>query len=130
MAEPSGIPAEWYPPVLADAVTEVGRDTDERPPMTEHARRPTASSIRTGYDRWASVYDSDANPLPALEEPVVRGGRGRARFDDTRLGMWDREVGDLVGSLERDRHGRRLLRGDAGQSPREARRREHSIPGS
>ena len=27
------------------------------------------SSVREGYDRWALVYDSDANPLPALEQP-------------------------------------------------------------
>ncbi len=27
--------------------------------------------IRAGYDRWALVYDHDANPLPALEEPIV-----------------------------------------------------------
>jgi SAM-dependent methyltransferase len=30
------------------------------------------SGVRPGYDRWAAVYDHDANPLPALEEPVVR----------------------------------------------------------
>ncbi len=29
------------------------------------------SPIRLGYDRWALVYDHDANPLPALEEPFV-----------------------------------------------------------
>jgi ubiquinone/menaquinone biosynthesis C-methylase UbiE len=29
------------------------------------------SAIRAGYDRWALVYDYDANPLPALEEPFV-----------------------------------------------------------
>jgi malonyl-CoA O-methyltransferase len=29
------------------------------------------SAIRDGYDRWALVYDHDANPLPALEEPFV-----------------------------------------------------------
>jgi hypothetical protein len=29
-------------------------------------------SIRAGYDRWGLVYDHDANPLPALEEPFVR----------------------------------------------------------
>lgn len=34
------------------------------------------SSVRAGYDRWASVYDHDANPLPALEEPVVRRAIG------------------------------------------------------
>jgi malonyl-CoA O-methyltransferase len=32
---------------------------------------PEGSSIRQGYDRWAMVYDHDANPLPALEEPFV-----------------------------------------------------------
>jgi ubiquinone/menaquinone biosynthesis C-methylase UbiE len=30
------------------------------------------AGVRPGYDRWAVVYDHDANPLPALEEPVVR----------------------------------------------------------
>lgn len=30
------------------------------------------SAVRAGYDRWARVYDHDANPLPALEEPRVR----------------------------------------------------------
>jgi ubiquinone/menaquinone biosynthesis C-methylase UbiE len=32
---------------------------------------PDLSSVRVGYDRWAAVYDHDANPLQALEEPVV-----------------------------------------------------------
>jgi malonyl-CoA O-methyltransferase len=30
------------------------------------------ASVQGGYDRWAAVYDHDANPLQALEEPVVR----------------------------------------------------------
>jgi ubiquinone/menaquinone biosynthesis C-methylase UbiE len=30
------------------------------------------SSVRGGYDRWAAVYDHDANPLQGLEGPVVR----------------------------------------------------------
>ena len=30
------------------------------------------ASVKTGYNDWAVVYDHDANPLPALEEPVVR----------------------------------------------------------
>ena len=34
------------------------------------------SSVRGGYDRWAAVYDHDANPLPPLEEPVVRHAVG------------------------------------------------------
>jgi malonyl-CoA O-methyltransferase len=29
-------------------------------------------STRDGYDRWASVYDDDGNPLIALEEPLVQ----------------------------------------------------------
>jgi ubiquinone/menaquinone biosynthesis C-methylase UbiE len=36
-------------------------------------------AIRAGYDRWARVYDHDANPLPALEEPLVRAAVGDAR---------------------------------------------------
>ena len=34
------------------------------------------SEVREGYDRWASVYDHDANPLPALEDPHVRRALG------------------------------------------------------
>ena len=39
---------------------------------------PTAF-VREGYDRWAEVYDHDANPVPPLEEPVVRGAVGDPR---------------------------------------------------
>ncbi|HJQ79673.1 MAG TPA: class I SAM-dependent methyltransferase [Lacipirellulaceae bacterium] len=34
------------------------------------------SDVRCGYDRWATVYDHDANPLPALEEPIMRRAIG------------------------------------------------------
>ncbi len=37
------------------------------------------SSVRGGYDRWASVYERDANPLMALEEPALRAAVGDAR---------------------------------------------------
>jgi ubiquinone/menaquinone biosynthesis C-methylase UbiE len=37
------------------------------------------ASVRDGYDRWAAVYESDANPLPALEAPVVRSAVGDVR---------------------------------------------------
>ena len=40
---------------------------------------PCPGSVRAGYDRWALVYDHDANPLPALEEPVVREAVGDVR---------------------------------------------------
>lgn len=33
-----------------------------------HSVLPT----KQGYDRWASIYDSDGNPLIALEEPVIK----------------------------------------------------------
>jgi malonyl-CoA O-methyltransferase len=39
----------------------------------------TLSSVKSGYDRWAAVYDHDANPLPALEEPIVRRAAGDVR---------------------------------------------------
>jgi len=37
------------------------------------------SSVRVGYDRWANVYDHDANPLQALEEPFMRRAIGDPR---------------------------------------------------
>ncbi|MFH1418829.1 MAG: class I SAM-dependent methyltransferase [Planctomycetota bacterium] len=33
---------------------------------------PIKLDARTGYDRWAQVYDTEGNPLVQLEEPVVR----------------------------------------------------------
>jgi ubiquinone/menaquinone biosynthesis C-methylase UbiE len=38
--------------------------------------KPHGTSVRSGYDRWATIYDSEANPLIALEEPVVRAALG------------------------------------------------------
>src|SRR5438874_11673173 len=37
------------------------------------------AAVRGGYDRWAAVYDHDANPLQALEGPVVRAAVGDVR---------------------------------------------------
>jgi SAM-dependent methyltransferase len=34
---------------------------------------------RIGYDQWAAIYDRDANPLPALEEPLVEELLGDVR---------------------------------------------------
>jgi malonyl-CoA O-methyltransferase len=47
--------------------------------MSAENQSPESSEIRSGYDRWSAVYDDDANPLPALEEPVVRGRLGPVR---------------------------------------------------
>jgi malonyl-CoA O-methyltransferase len=35
--------------------------------------------VQTGYDGWAAVYDHDANPLIALEQPRVRAALGDVR---------------------------------------------------
>jgi ubiquinone/menaquinone biosynthesis C-methylase UbiE len=41
---------------------------------------PTISpTVQSGYNRWAAVYDHDANPLVNLEEPVVREAVGDVR---------------------------------------------------
>ena len=45
--------------------------------------------VRTGYDRWAAVYDHDLNPLQALEEPYVRDALG----DIAGLGVLDMGCG-------------------------------------
>lgn len=37
------------------------------------------SGVQAGYDRWAQVYDHDANPLQGLEEPQVRAALGNVR---------------------------------------------------
>ena len=37
------------------------------------------AGVREGYDRWSAVYDHDANPLLALEEPRVREALGDPR---------------------------------------------------
>ena len=45
--------------------------------MTDHDRKTVSeTSVRRGYDRWASIYDHEANPLIALEEPRVREALG------------------------------------------------------
>ncbi len=47
--------------------------------MSDDAQSDQDVSVRAGYDRWATVYDHDANPLPALEEPLVRAAAGEVR---------------------------------------------------
>lgn len=40
---------------------------------------PAVLPTRQGYDRWAATYDSDGNPLVALEKPVIKALLGRVR---------------------------------------------------
>jgi len=37
---------------------------------------PDISSVKDGYDRWSSVYDSDGNPMQVLEGPVIQQAFG------------------------------------------------------
>ena len=55
--------------------TDVTSDLHHR--STERIEK--TASVRAGYDRWALVYDHDANPLPALEEPHMRDAAGDVR---------------------------------------------------
>ena len=69
---------------------------------------PVPLAIRAGYDRWAGVYDHDGNPLPALEEPLVRQAigdvRGRAVLDlgcgTGRHALWLAAAGATVTAVD------------------------------
>jgi ubiquinone/menaquinone biosynthesis C-methylase UbiE len=54
-------------------VGEATPDHGTTAPQTVYQRRMTVDhlSTREGYDRWAEIYDTDGNPLIALEEPQV-----------------------------------------------------------
>ena len=47
--------------------------------MSGRWRKARVVPAREGYDRWAAVYDSDGNPMVALEEPLVRALLGPVR---------------------------------------------------
>src|SRR6185295_11091337 len=76
--------------------------------MPEPASPRTSPSIRAGYDGWAAVYDHDANPLLALEEPLVRAvvgdARGLAALDlgcgTGRHALWLARAGASVTALD------------------------------
>lgn len=54
-------------------------ETDVRSAMPAPEKNDQLATVRAGYDRWARVYDHDANPLPALEDPHVRAAVGDVR---------------------------------------------------
>jgi ubiquinone/menaquinone biosynthesis C-methylase UbiE len=66
------------------------------------------SLVQSGYDRWAEVYDHDANPLQALEGPVVRrvvgDPRGLSVLDlgcgTGRHALWLAEAGASVTAVD------------------------------
>ncbi len=47
--------------------------------MPDKTHHDQLAQTRTGYDQWAPVYDCDANPLQALEQPRVRALLGDVR---------------------------------------------------
>jgi malonyl-CoA O-methyltransferase len=72
------------------------------------ADEPDPEGVRGGYDRWSEIYDHEANPLIALEEPVVREAtgdvRGRSVLDlgcgTGRHAMWLAEAGAVVTAVD------------------------------
>jgi malonyl-CoA O-methyltransferase len=40
------------------------------------------TAVRSGYDRWSTIYDDEANPLITLEEPAMRAAIGDPRGVD------------------------------------------------
>ncbi|MBI2407283.1 MAG: class I SAM-dependent methyltransferase [Gemmatimonadetes bacterium] len=50
--------------------------------MRDHEQDGAADplgTVRAGYDRWAAVYDHDANPMQGLEGPLLRAAIGDVR---------------------------------------------------
>ncbi len=92
--------------------------------MRQAGPEPAGSSVRQGYDRWAAVYDHDANPLSALEEPFVRVAagdvRGRRVLDlgcgTGRHALWLASQGASVTALDFSRGMLREARSKAGPS--------------
>jgi ubiquinone/menaquinone biosynthesis C-methylase UbiE len=64
--------------------------------------------VQAGYDRWATIYEHDGNPLQALEEPLVRQTvadvRGLTVLDlgcgTGRHSMWLAEAGARVTGID------------------------------
>src|SRR5512143_2989861 len=85
------------PPADADTATVV---TQPLPPEGDRVQR--------GYDRWAAVYDHEANPLLPLEEPLVREAlgdvSGRALLDlgcgTGRHALWLASAGAVVTAVD------------------------------
>lgn len=66
------------------------------------------SNVKQGYDRWALIYDHDSNPLPALEEPVVKRLAGQVNQSNIldlgcgtgRHAVWLAQAGSRVTAVD------------------------------
>lgn len=73
--------------------------------MSSH---PLLAGVKAGYNRWSVVYDHDANPLPALEEPLVRHALSDVRNQKVldlgcgtgRHAMWLAQAGAQVTAVD------------------------------
>ena len=69
---------------------------------------PAGDEVRLGYDRWAAIYDREANPLLPLEEPAVHEALGDVRGLDVldlgcgtgRHALWLAAAGAIVTGLD------------------------------
>jgi malonyl-CoA O-methyltransferase len=76
--------------------------------MSESAPPDPLGHVREGYDRWSRVYDHDANPLIALEDPAVRDAVGEVRAlrvldlgcGTGRHALWMAEAGAVVTAVD------------------------------
>ncbi|MBA4186853.1 MAG: class I SAM-dependent methyltransferase [Planctomycetaceae bacterium] len=76
--------------------------------MEEVSMTDPLQAVRDGYDRWAAVYDHDANPLQAIEEPIVRAAVGDVRGVRTldlgcgtgRHALWLADSGAVVTAVD------------------------------
>src|SRR5262249_51788514 len=82
---PAGRPANPGGPVRRDEVAARRPHVREGDRLAHQAAEPRMTpdaellSTREGYDRWAAVYDTDGNPVVALEEPLVDALLGDVR---------------------------------------------------
>src|SRR5262245_49167536 len=61
----------------ASRMIHAGNTVDSMPPA--ESSQGGVLGTREGYDRWSAIYDSDGNPLVALEEPEVSRWIGEPR---------------------------------------------------
>jgi SAM-dependent methyltransferase len=101
------VPEIGYAPVPMTAPDVPPADAVPGPALTQ-PQPPEGDRVQRGYDRWAAVYDHEANPLLPLEEPLVHEAlgdvSGRAVLDlgcgTGRHALWLASAGALVTAVD------------------------------